>query len=225
MKNLVYLAGPITGLQWEGATGWREWIKKNVPYHIQTISPLRGKQYLEKRSSDDGQILDSYDGYPLSSQKGINARDHWDCTRASLVFVNLIGATRVSIGTVMEIAWAFTHGVPVILCIDPGNIHDHAMIRESANFIVDSVEKGLEVMVAILSTDQEIRDMNTAIELSAKRTLPLLDLPNLDGVHEELRSLEGYKKRALDQYPLKNTHASCNPTPNNNEKAKRETPY
>jgi len=162
MKNLVYLAGPITGLSFGDATNWRDYVRYKLPKHIKTLSPLRGKQYLEQRSSFDGKIMDSYEEYPLASSRGINTRDHWDCTRATVVFVNLLGAKTVSIGTVMEIAWAYTNGVPCILVMEEsGNIHEHSMIRESVGFRVDSVDKGIEVLIGLLSTDEEIEDLES----------------------------------------------------------------
>jgi hypothetical protein len=160
MKNLVYLAGPITGLTFGEATDWRDEVRRKLPRHIKTLSPMRGKQYLEQRSSFDGKIMDSYAEYPLSSARGINTRDHWDCTRATAVFVNLLGAKTVSIGTVMEIAWAYTNGVPCIMVIeDTGNIHEHSMIRESVGFRVNSLDMGIEVLISLLSTDEEIEQM------------------------------------------------------------------
>lgn len=157
--SLVYLAGPITGLTFGGATNWRDQVRDQVHYSIQTISPLRGKQYLEERSSKDGVIQMSYEEYPLSSARGINTRDHWDVMRCDAVFVNLLGFDRVSIGTVMEIAWAHAYRKPVILVMeDEGNIHEHAMIRESIGFRVNSLEKGIEVLEALLLTDLQIRN-------------------------------------------------------------------
>lgn len=160
MKNLVYLAGPITGLSWEDANDWRNQVKNRLPRHISTLSPLRGKQYLEQRSTVDGKINDCYEDYPLSSSRGINTRDYWDCTRATVVFVNLLGAKTVSIGTVMEIAWAYANKIPTILVMEEsGNIHEHAMIRESVGFRVPTLDMGVEILVSLLCTDQEIEEL------------------------------------------------------------------
>jgi nucleoside 2-deoxyribosyltransferase len=182
MKDfLVYLAGPISGLTYGKCTDWRQQVQEEFktktiykpseslynsqvikekifnPYgFIKTLSPLRGKQYLEQRSNAEGKINDSYEEYPLSSAKGINARDHWDCFRCDLVLVNFLGAEKVSIGTCMEIAWAFAYKKPVILCMEEDNIHNHAMIRESSSFIVHSLEAGIEVLKAIAGTDNHL---------------------------------------------------------------------
>ncbi len=155
----IYLAGAITGLGWDSATDWRDQLRDLVPTHIQTLSPLRGKQYLEKRSSAEGVIKDSYEEYPLSSARGINTRDHWDVMRCDAVFVNLLGTTKVSIGTVMEIAWAFAYKKPLVLVMEQGNIHEHSMLKECTGFRVDTFEKGVEVLIALCSTDKQIQSL------------------------------------------------------------------
>ena len=156
--SLVYLAGPITGLTYEGCTDWRDQVRDSVHPSIQTLSPLRGKQYLKERCEQGGGVVQmSYEDSPLSSARGINTRDHWDATRCDVLFVNLLGSKKVSIGTVMEIAWAYTHQIPVILVIEDNglNIHEHAMINQCIGFRVSTLQKGIEILEAILLTDQQ----------------------------------------------------------------------
>lgn len=75
MDNLVYLAGPITGLTYNGCTEWREVVREKVSPYINTISPMRGKQRLKEISNGDV-IKDCYDYDYLASYKGINTRDY-----------------------------------------------------------------------------------------------------------------------------------------------------
>lgn len=160
---LVYLAGPITGLSYNGCTDWREAaIKTLEPHGIQGLSPLRGKDYLANEKS----ISDNYNDNTgirdneklghlasvMSSQRGIYARDFYDCHRADLLIVNMLGAQRVSIGTVMEIAWAASANVPTILVMEKeGNIHEHSMLREACAFRVETLEDALHICVAMLA--------------------------------------------------------------------------
>jgi nucleoside 2-deoxyribosyltransferase len=159
--KLIYLAGPITGLTYGEATDWREAAKRQMPSWIGTLSPLRGMQFIEERSKD-GVIVDSYEDHPFSSSKGINARDYYDCKRADAILVNFEGATKPSLGTTMEIAWGFAHGVPVVLVLPEGNVHDHAMIRESSSFIVRTLKEGLDIIIGLLSTDEQLQQLNFA---------------------------------------------------------------
>jgi len=148
----VYLAGPIAGLSRDNFEGWRTSATKALSPEIVCFSPLRGKQYLDGGVSDD-----SYLSLVLSQEKAINERDHFDCWSSDLILVNLVGAKKVSIGTVMEIAWGKAYRKPVVLAMESGNIHDHAMLRESASFIVNSIEDAIKVTRTILLPAPDVR--------------------------------------------------------------------
>ena len=47
----------------------------------------------------------SHTGLPVVV-KGIVTRDRWDVAKADVVLMNLVGATQVSIGTMVELGWA-----------------------------------------------------------------------------------------------------------------------
>jgi nucleoside 2-deoxyribosyltransferase len=82
----------------------------------------------------------------MSTAKGINRRDFYDCTRSGAVLMNLLGTHKVSIGTVMEIAWAFQARVPVIVVMEKDNIHRHAMIEDSTTYLTSSLDKAYELV-------------------------------------------------------------------------------
>lgn len=147
MKPSVYLAGPITGTKYDCSVGWRDYVKSQLAPEIDCFSPMRAKQYLKAKES----IADQYDEFVLSTQRGIFARDFHDCQKRDLIFINLLGANRVSIGTVMEIAWGAAFKKPIVLVMEKeGNPHNHALIREACPFHVETIEDGLFVTRAIL---------------------------------------------------------------------------
>ena len=47
MTSLVFLAGPISGLSYEGASDWREYVRKRLPDPLVGFSAMRGKPHLE----------------------------------------------------------------------------------------------------------------------------------------------------------------------------------
>lgn len=151
-KPTIYLAGPITGLSYDGATDWREETIRAFENEITCFSPLRAKTYLAglKNIPDSGTI---YSPFPLSSQRGIFCRDSFDVNRCDLLLVNLLGADRVSIGTVMEIAWAAQLRKPIVAAMEDNNIHNHAMIREAMPFIVPTLDDALHLTRCILLPD------------------------------------------------------------------------
>jgi len=150
---LIYLAGPIAGLNFKESTDWRQYVIDNLDPVIEGLSPLRKKPYLK----DQDNLTGTYENWPLSTQRGIYARDRFDCHRADVVLVNLLdlaaddtGKQSVSIGTVMEIAWAAQNNTPVVLIMGEGNIHDHPMIREACPFIVNDLDEAIGLVHALL---------------------------------------------------------------------------
>ena len=144
----VYLAGPISGLTYDGAQEWREEFRQKIDQRIQCYSPLRGKEYLTMR----GKLEGSYDEFPLSTDQGITTRDRFDCMGSDLVVFNLLGAKeRVSIGTMIELGWADASRNPAILIMEKkGNVHDHPMVRQITHFRVDNVNDAIKLAEIIL---------------------------------------------------------------------------
>lgn len=149
MKS-VYLAGPITGLSYNGCTDWREYADSKLKeWGFFGISPLRGKNYLSLEKN----ILDQYEKIVLSTQKGITTRDRFDVNSCDVMLANLLGAQKVSVGTMIEYGWADAVRKPIITVIEKeGNIHDHSMLREITGYRVESLEEGLLVAKAILAS-------------------------------------------------------------------------
>jgi nucleoside 2-deoxyribosyltransferase len=143
----IYLAGPISGLTYDGAQEWRDEFRRRIDPRIEAFSPLRGKEYLTIRGPLEG----SYNDYPLSTDAGITARDRYDCMGADLVVFYLLGATRVSIGTMIEFGWCDAARNPAIVIMEKeGNIHDYPMIRQIAQFRTDNLNDAISIANIIL---------------------------------------------------------------------------
>ena len=155
----VYLAGSITGLSYNSAVDWRQEVKSKLEkMGMQGLSPMRGKDYLLERTS----ITQAYDKV-LTTQKAIVTRDRNDVYTCDAILMNLLGAERVSIGTMIELAWADAWRKPVVLVMESGNLHDHAMVRELAGFIVSSLDEGVAVLGALLNADSKSVDLAVGI--------------------------------------------------------------
>lgn len=144
----VYLAGPITGLTYDGATEWRDKVKEELwKYDVKGLSPMRGKAYL----SAEDKIADSYSDKTMSSITAINLRDRNDVKTSDAILVNLLGAKTVSIGTVMEIAWAIAYDIPCVIVMEKtGNIHEHGMLT-FRHIIVDNLNEGVKAILQIVA--------------------------------------------------------------------------
>jgi len=142
----VYLAGPITGLSYEGATDWRDNVITALAPNIKGLSPMRGKQYL----LSEAQIKDSYTEHVLSTAKAIVTRDRFDAMRCDVLLVNFLGAKKVSIGTVMEIAWADAKRIPIVVVMEKNNIHHHSMLEMVSGYVVESLDEAINIIKTIL---------------------------------------------------------------------------
>jgi hypothetical protein len=143
---LLYCAGPITGVSYGESTDWREYVADRLPDRIIAVSPMRGKEYLAR----ERQIKDSYKEHPLSCRKGITCRDRMDVMRCDMILVNFLGAKKVSIGSVMEIAWADILRKPIVIVMEEKNIHRHSMVEEITGFIVPDFDEAVKVASAVL---------------------------------------------------------------------------
>lgn len=146
----VYLAGAITGCSYQGATAWREAATRLLARHnITAFSPMRSKEYL----SQEKEIAVSYSlpEYYMSQPKHLFNRDKNDVRTSDALLVNLLGAERVSIGTMFEIAWAHILNIPSVVVMEGDNIHMHPFVTEAASFVVPTLEMGYEVIIKLLT--------------------------------------------------------------------------
>ncbi len=151
--STVYLAGPITGLNYKGCTDWRQSAADELnKVGIKALSPMRAKSYLERLDKISGHGRDYAHMGPMSTSQGVVTRDRFDTQKScSVVLMNLLGAERVSIGTMVELGWADSARVPVVLAMEEtGNVHDHMFVRQLAGYVVGTLEEALAVVQAIL---------------------------------------------------------------------------
>ena len=164
MEFIVYVAGPIKGTTYDGCSGWREKLQDQfdlqiriagVDDRIRVASPLRSKAHYKglgvlDDNPEKGLLEADLFARTIDCRRGVMTRDRFDCTRANLVFANLLGAKQVSIGTVMEIAWAHLARVPLVVVMEEGNPHWHSLLIEATDFLVDDFELGVSVATSVL---------------------------------------------------------------------------
>lgn len=153
-KPLVYLAGAIAGLSGVDATEWRfEAAARLHDRGVETLNPMRAKQSLGEQS----RISVNYHDYEklgtFFTSKAIMARDFNDVKRCDVLLVNLLGAPRPSLGTVMELAWAYALQKPAVVAIEAeGNVNDnHPMIHEAIPFRVETLDEAIDAVAVIVN--------------------------------------------------------------------------
>ena len=150
--KLVYLAGPISGCSYRECTNWRQGVIADLrDAGITGLSPMRAKEYLASLTniSSDGRDYAHFGS--MSLPRGVTTRDRFDTQRADVVLVNLIGATSVSIGTMIELGWADSVRTPIVCAIEEkGNPHEHMIVSELIGFRVPTLEDAVAMCKAIL---------------------------------------------------------------------------
>lgn len=176
----VYLAGPITGKTYGSATDWREsassWLSQ---YGIETLSPMRGKDFILSRVAQVEVLAQTYDA-PMSKQKGIVARDRHDVMACNAVLFNLLpyaidevtGQALASIGTCVEFGWCDAFRKLAIVVLDEAdkkNPHTHAFLKEIAGFIVPTLDEALEIVRIVAKTSIKQEALGPASSLYGVR--------------------------------------------------------
>jgi len=128
VHKTVYLAGTISGLTYSEATSWRDKVTIELrEVGIRALSPIRNKVYIREMQGDRidqaspaTETQEDIASYvkAMSNQRGITTRDRFDCMNCTVLFVNLLGAKKLSIGTIMEIAWADSKRRPIVLVME-----------------------------------------------------------------------------------------------------------
>lgn len=153
-QPLVYLAGAIAGHVFDDANEWRNDAQFLLSARgIETLSPLRAKEALgvTHRISTD---FRDYSGLgPFFTSRGIMARDFNDVKRCDALLVNLLGLQKPSLGTTMELAWAYALQKPVVVAIEAaGNPHDnHPMLAEAMPFRFEALEDAIDAVAVVLN--------------------------------------------------------------------------
>lgn len=153
IRYKVYLAGLITGLSYGESVNWRK-DAANEFYSspILTLSPMRSKPELSEYAiiGKTFELKDSVQN-SLCCSRGIITRDYNDVKNCDAILVNLQDESKISIGTVMEIAWAKAFQIPVVAIVsEKDELYNHPMINECIGFRTKSLEDACEIIKTLL---------------------------------------------------------------------------
>lgn len=141
----VYLAGPISGLRQAEAVGWRGRAREELAgagYRV--VDPMRGH---DSRRAEEALRADGHN-WPYGP-KAVFRRDKHDVERCDIILVNLTAASRVSIFTMMEMAWAEQWNKFVLTVMEDGNIHEHLAVREASSLVVPTLEEAIKYLTKV----------------------------------------------------------------------------
>jgi nucleoside 2-deoxyribosyltransferase len=140
-KLKVYLAGPIAGQTGEkllNSIAEKTAILTDIGYIV--YQPMVGKSHIIPHK--ETYKASGYEQFAVATNHSIFARDKWMVQQADIILADLSpSGDRVSIGTMMEIAWANLLGKMVIVVLPDGNIHDHLFVLEAATHVFKNMDQ------------------------------------------------------------------------------------
>ena len=143
----IYTAGSISGRTREEVVRYFSDLQAELEgYGFTVFNPMLGKaepRVNEKYLQPTGNV------FPIATDRAIIGRDRWMVGQADIVFVNLTGATIVSIGAMFEMAWAYELRKHVVAVIPEGNIHEHAFPLMAADIRFYTIEEALAYLKEI----------------------------------------------------------------------------
>lgn len=138
----VYLGGPIRGLSYEEAIGWRDkTIDKLNEVGIKCYSPMRHKEKIK-----DIEKIIGFDGaMPGYSGQDIFQRDKFDVTRSDILLFNFLNKKVSIIGSLFELAWGNLLNKYCVVVVSKDSIYyKHPFIKESASIIFEDLDEAVD---------------------------------------------------------------------------------
>lgn len=138
----IYLVHPISGLSADDVFAYYVAAKDRLGSLYDVLTPMYGKSFLRCEKELKAH---SYK-HPCTTNHAIFERDHWMVCQADIIYANFSKAVGVSIGSMMELAWASHLGKHVVVTMPEDNIHAHAFVFEAASVIFPDHESAMEYL-------------------------------------------------------------------------------
>jgi len=144
----IYLAGPISGRGYDEVVGL--YVEKSKIFNglgYDVLCPMTGKTYLRNELQFKSQGYNN----PVSTNHAIFERDKWMVSNCDIVLADLSNSgERVSIGTMMELAWASILGKHTILVLPEENVHNHAFVLEAGDIIFNAFDEAKKYLTDLI---------------------------------------------------------------------------
>lgn len=144
MKKTLYIAHPISGLSGKEIFDYFDNAKDLLKEYYNILSPMTGKDYLREI---DKAMPSGYKN-PISNNHAIFQRDTWMISQSDIVFCDVSGIEKISIGCCMELAIASWLNKHTILIMN-NNTHNHAFVLEASDIIFEDYDEGIRYLIEL----------------------------------------------------------------------------
>lgn len=143
---IVYFAHPMSGIAFEDVQEYYNLIRETFGTicYVQTPMDIIARTDLKERKECIKE--------PGMTNDVITNRDYRFVRECDVVFANLSKCTRPSIGTIMEIAWAYAHHKYLIIVMDKNGLHEHGMILGAHPLIFKTFEEAANHLIEYCKT-------------------------------------------------------------------------
>ena len=143
----IYLSHPIMHNDFAGTFDYYDKVSRQLAWAgYEILNPMTGKDALR----EDGVCQRGVRDLPMCQDRAILGRDHWMTQRADVVYCNLIGADKVSIGCAIEVGWAYAYRPHTILAMEQGNLHDHPMLMSAVDVRFETHEAAVDYLLNLI---------------------------------------------------------------------------
>lgn len=144
----IYCCHPISGRSANEVFEYYEDMSRVLgSFGYEVLTPMHGKDVL--RTEEKFRATDYRN--PVATNHAIYNRDRWMVHQADIVYANLLGASIVSIGTMMELAIASDNRKHVVLAMEEQNVHRHAFVLEAADVLFTTTDGSLAYLKSLVS--------------------------------------------------------------------------
>src|SRR3990167_934591 len=144
----VYLAGSIAGCTGPEANDWRHGVIAQLAIHgITGISPLR----CEPRRGERYGV--SYEDPRFGTPRAIASKNFLDVQNTDMTLCYMpmaLNERRLSVGTIIELAWAHALRKPTILVTDYPFLLEHPVVQANASWVLSTLDEAIDVIVGVL---------------------------------------------------------------------------
>lgn len=145
----IYLVHPMSGLQYEKVKEYYDDMKQRLEalgYYV--LHPMVAKETLVGGKFDPK--AQERKGNAVTTPHAITRRDHWMVRKADIILADLGGAKDKSVGSISEIATAYTHGKHTLGIMEKGNVHEHGFMFEQFDIIFKDKEDAVEYLTKLI---------------------------------------------------------------------------
>lgn len=145
-KLKVYCAHPITGLEWAEVIEYYANIQqrlKEIGFNV--LHPMTGKSALHTEVKNK-KFQATGNQSPVATDHAIFERDRWMVRNCDILYLDLSHTDKVSIGCMMELAWASMLDKYTVVVLPKGNLHRHAFVLEAADIILEDCDAAIDYL-------------------------------------------------------------------------------